>query len=241
MSIDFPPGLRNFIAMTPDTDRLPAPVIWQKNEIKGGALYKSMDMTPESNGLVSAFLEKYAEDPDLLSDMGKELHDDQNSQVVRLGEYAVKIFKFKPGGSTWERERRAGLSAIRTAVMIESGLLLLNKDRPISVMAPKLHTCFQPESTDESPIWIMKYEPSDIEPRIMTPDMIKRFQTILNMALIEVGGERFVETIDFGNDPCNWRVQRHEEGAKLIKFGCAIKSDWTSEMVWRREASLFRV
>lgn len=231
----------DFIAMTPDTDLLAPPSAWLKEGAKDGYIYRSLDSDADNYETISKIISLYIDDPNNIQDLGDILHSGHNADVVRVGKYAIKIFKFDPNASEWERERRSGLCAVRTAVMLELGLARYSNEG-IPVATPHLHACYYPEDRDGTPIWIMSYEDGTPDSDVIDADAMHSLQGILNHALQSTGGERLIQTVQFENRAAHWLLQRHQGAVvRLIKLSGCIGSHDSHQKLWQREESLFRI
>ncbi len=235
-------ALREFIAMTPDTDTDSVTAVWHEQAIKGGVAYRNINSDIETYQEVSAILDLCGPQPDELENVSETIHDTTASSVVRIGDYAVKTFKFSPEANAWERERRAGISAVRAAVMLEMGLVQLHNNLPIPISTPSLHTCFYPDDPARMPVWVMSYEEVAPDCQVTEADLFHYLQGILDKALKSVSGERFIYTLLPENISPNWGVKKQGgEVSELVKFGGSINPIPSSRNVWEREKSLFRI
>ncbi len=228
--------------MTPETDDESWTTVWLERKLEEGRAIMNIDSNLGAYKNISEILDACALDPDSIEDRGEVVHDGDKSKTVRIGKYAVKEFKFDDDASPWERERRAGLNAARVAVMFEIGLARLRGEFIVPVSVPHLHACFYPEDPNRAPLWIMAYHNNEPDPALISPDILQDLQGHLDKAILRVGGERFLNTLQTGNQPSNWLVKKHQGTVTgLVKVGGSIRPDYASKSVWEREAKLFRL
>lgn len=246
MTIEVEETLKNtldeFVAMTPDTDTDSVTAVWHEQAVEGGTAYRNINSDVETYREVSAILDLCRTQPEDLQSIGETLHDDDVSLVIRVDDYAVKLFKFSPEASEWEHERRSGISALRAAVMLDMGLAQIQGCLPVQVSTPRLHACLYPGDPVKMPAWVMSYEAVDRTFRVTEVELLHYLQGILDEALKNVSGERFIYTLLPENISSNWGVKKcGGEISGLVKFGGSINPVPSSRSVWEQEAGLFRI
>ncbi len=235
-------ALDEFVIMTPDTDTGSATAVWHEQAAKGGVAYRNINSDIETYQEVSAILDLCRMQPEDLQSFGETLHNDNRSLAVRIDDYVIKLFKFTHDASAWERERRAGISAVRAAVMLEMGLTQIQDRLPIPVSVPALHAYLSPNNPTKMPAWVMAYEAIDQTCRVTEANLLYYLQGILDEALKNVSGERFVNTLLSENKSSNWGIKKcGGEISGLVKFGGSINPTFSSQRVWEQEARLFRI
>lgn len=232
--------LSALVAMTPDDT-----ATWRLREVAGGAAY--VELEHEKSAEIDEIIKLCADEPARLYDEWEVLSE-KASTVLRLSNFVIKIFNFAPATKPWERESKAGLCAVRTAVMKEYGLArasrtepfnLPNQESSIELAAPHIYGCFLPDQAPKS-FWVMSYEEGQPKPEVITPIELGELEKYQNKIFRHIGGEVFIGTVRFNADCNHWLAQSQGgEISRLVNLGGSIFKDSMSQHVWECSDSLF--
>jgi hypothetical protein len=241
-------GLGELVSMTPNLYDVPLGATWLAEHVDEGIVFSNIDShNVNPDNAVPKILEICKNYSCITVDVLQTafgdisvLHESKNSRVIKVDEHVIKLFKFDPAASAWERECRSGLSAMRAAIMLELGLADISTSKFISVRVPHLHACFYPAQTTRAPVWVMTYEPGEAEQQFFQPELLRLLEKQLHYVMESMGGERFTQTMRLENEPYNWLVRRYKGMVTgIIRTGISISPDPLSHAIWKREKTYF--